>query len=806
MYGFDDLEEKNLESPGAVDEENALALLIICVHAIIDLYSINLSQLKLMLSGFCDKAHEVPIVRVYGSTPAGQKTCLHVHRLQPNQEGWVKLQTSLLLIWADDAYTHAVSVALEKALKGGAVLVKSLQPHESHIPFILQFMEVFFLQIDYNLYGMGHLHLLKELDKLPRNSADFQADSIGSESLSSPFWVSSTIPGDWMWQLSSQFDGLSDQNIKRQIVCELEGDATVNDIVNQQFKMYTSLSPAPTDVKMVQSLLPIWEERTEMCEAAMPPDPGKPLPQDVLKTLSLDPEHLSFLKEKNIIASLSLHGEEIGTTTSQGKDVCPKLSCGGQMQSSEMVGTLNAKAAEDLNSDDELLRATILSPLLPETTIDKVLEKANMDYERESQKGVNRTQTSSQKKIPQVDGSSDDLHLCSAESAENPSKIEMKIESERSLEHQNEKFIGQEQGQDSGVCSFGCSGSTSFNVEGKPLDLIAMTFCRKLPTPDSKDGQFENGSCSPTTPDHSYLLTRKLMKEHEHQLALGSMRLFLMNLLLFLFAFQGRALDNILPYFARDCPEEKEFQSKWQKNSNRKSHQEDSTGVPTQYLNDVSCLYMLTPAFSPPSVDCVNRWLLRDEGVGEVNKSSVEAWSLSPKEELHPETDGMVNTELNSDSKEVTTMLQSESCVAEENACTYYNLQPESAIADSVVVENAIIEDEWRELMPMVSMLVVELSSMYGEVKLNVYTIEAVAEAAVLRRKTPSIPYIALTKWFASGPGRGRISPQDFVFAKEVRLGSYSTRASSSLPPAAIVATKAMRADPRAEPDMRRVP
>uniref|UniRef100_A0A2P2J1R4 DNA-directed DNA polymerase n=1 Tax=Rhizophora mucronata TaxID=61149 RepID=A0A2P2J1R4_RHIMU len=46
----------------------------------------------------------------------------------------------------------------------------------------------------------------------------------------------------------------------------------------------------------------------------------------------------------------------------------------------------------------------------------------------------------------------------------------------------------------------------------------------------------------------------------------------------------------------------------------------------------------------------------------------------------------------------------------------------------------------------------------------------------------------------------GRVSLQDFVFAKEVRLGTYSARASSSLPPAAIVATKAMRVDPRAEP------
>ena len=44
------------------------------------------------------------------------------------------------------------------------------------------------------------------------------------------------------------------------------------------------------------------------------------------------------------------------------------------------------------------------------------------------------------------------------------------------------------------------------------------------------------------------------------------------------------------------------------------------------------------------------------------------------------------------------------------------------------------------------------------------------------------------------------MSLQDFVFAKEVRLGTYSIRDSSSLPPSAIVATKAMRSDPRAEP------
>jgi DNA polymerase zeta len=44
-----------------------------------------------------------------------------------------------------------------------------------------------------------------------------------------------------------------------------------------------------------------------------------------------------------------------------------------------------------------------------------------------------------------------------------------------------------------------------------------------------------------------------------------------------------------------------------------------------------------------------------------------------------------------------------------------------------------------------------------------------------------------------------RVSIADFVFAKEVRLGTYSARA-GIIPPAALVATRAMAADPRAEP------
>ena len=42
---------------------------------------------------------------------------------------------------------------LAELLLAGAVMNQVLQPHESHIPFPLQFM------IDYNLFGMHHIHL-----------------------------------------------------------------------------------------------------------------------------------------------------------------------------------------------------------------------------------------------------------------------------------------------------------------------------------------------------------------------------------------------------------------------------------------------------------------------------------------------------------------------------------------------------------------------------------------------------------------------------------------------------------------------
>ncbi|GFY91942.1 recovery protein 3 [Actinidia rufa] len=88
------------------------------------------------------------------------------------------------------------------------------------------------------------------------------------------------------------------------------------------------------------------------------------------------------------------------------------------------------------------------------------------------------------------------------------------------------------------------------------------------------------------------------------------------------------------------------------------------------------------------------------------------------------------------------------------------NVLPEPLVSDSIQLEDAIIEDEWGRThssgVHVSGRVVLNLwRLMRGELKLNMYTVEAVAEA-VLRRKIPFIPSKVLTRWFSSGPGQAR--------------------------------------------------
>lgn len=85
---------------------------------------------------------------------------------------------------------------------------------------------------------------------------------------------------------------------------------------------------------------------------------------------------------------------------------------------------------------------------------------------------------------------------------------------------------------------------------------------------------------------------------------------------------------------------------------------------------------------------------------------------------------------------------------------------PDISSADDCAQESSIIEDEWGRThasgVHVGGRIVLNIWRLIrGEVKLNLYSVESVAEA-VLRRKVPSIHCKVLTKWFSSGPGRAR--------------------------------------------------
>jgi len=90
-------------------------------------------------------------------------------------------------------YPHEVSRAANLLLSG-AVFNRAFQPYESHIPYLLHFL------VDYNLYGMGHIHV-KDFkfrppwpdDFHPKSSFRRKAQSNKSEIKSPTVWISSTV-------------------------------------------------------------------------------------------------------------------------------------------------------------------------------------------------------------------------------------------------------------------------------------------------------------------------------------------------------------------------------------------------------------------------------------------------------------------------------------------------------------------------------------------------------------------------------------------------------------------------------------